>query len=89
MGTRGEQGWGGAGRTYIAGGGTISTGTHHHIADAEPPVQLALQVGEQGQGHLLQHCWRRRGYGQAGWHQHPPQGLRGWEQGLRWGWGQR
>lgn len=62
--SKGNRGWGwGSGpvATYHAGGGSVSAGAHHHVVDAEPPVLLALRVGEQGQGHLLQHRRRRVG----------------------------
>lgn len=70
----GKRGWGrgwGPVATYHAGGGSVSAGAHHHVVDAEPPVLLALRVGQQGQGHLLQHRRRRVGCGRAGGRQHP------------------
>jgi len=48
----------GARGTHHAGGGTV--GAHHHVGNAVPPVLPALGIGEQGQGHLLQHRGSKR-----------------------------
>ena len=39
---------------HHAGGGSSCTSTDHHVRDVAAPVSLALFVGEQGEGSLLQ-----------------------------------
>ena len=39
---------------HHAGGGSVSSGTDHDIRDVAAPGFLALLVGQQGQGSLLQ-----------------------------------
>lgn len=76
--------------TYHAGGGSVSAGAHHHVVDAEPPVLLALGVGEQGQRHLLQHRRRRvgcKGAQRASAPAWPPGMGQGGERGRGRGWG--
>lgn len=50
--------------TYHTGGGAGGTSTDHLVCDFTTPVTLAVRVGQQGQGSLLQQGGGVRSYAQ-------------------------